>query len=187
MASYAAWAARWRVPMHFLLAAVVLWFARPTQGLLAGGVGLILIGLAVRAWAAGHLRRDIDLTLSGPYAHLRHPLYFGSAFILAGFALASGRAWLAALLALYFLLLFVPTLRREERERHGRAPELFAAYRASVPALLPRLRPAKIPLAEDSPQTARFDPQLYLRNQEWRALAGCAVVLALLYGKILWR
>lgn len=187
MASYAAWAARWRVPMHFLLAAVVLWFAHPTQRLLLSGVGFILVGLAVRAWAAGHLRRDIDLTVSGPYAHLRHPLYFGSAFILAGFAVASGRAGLAVLLALYFLLLFVPTFRREERQRLARAPELFAAYRASVPALLPRLRPAKIPLAEGSSGTASFDPQLYLRNQEWRALLGCAVVLAVLYGKILWR
>lgn len=172
---------RWRVPLHFLLAIPVLWFARPTARLLGVGAVLIAVGLAVRAWAAGHLRRDSPLTVSGPYAYLRHPLYLGSAFLLAGFAVASGRGGLAVLLGLYFVLLFVPVLRREERERRLASPELYAAYAAQVPSFWPRLRPA------GGPETrARFDPQLYLRNREWRAALGCAALLALLYGKMAW-
>ena len=74
MADYAGWAARLRVPLHFVLAAVVLGFAHPTGTLLAAGTALVAAGLAVRAWAAGHLRRDQPLTTSGPYAYVRHPL-----------------------------------------------------------------------------------------------------------------
>lgn len=180
MASYADWAARLRVSLHFLLAAVMLWLAQPTSPRLEMGAGLIALGLVVRGWAAGHLRRDQPLTASGPYAHLRHPLYLGSALIFSGFAVAADSWWLAALVVAYFALVFVPVMRREERERRARAPELYPAYAAQVPALLPRLRPARI--AAESP--ARFDFRLYLRNREWQALAGCAVLVALLWAKI---
>lgn len=186
MASYAEWAARWRVPLHFVLAAVVLLLALPQPRWLAAGAGLVTVGVLVRAWAAGHLRRDPDpsgLTVSGPYAHLRHPLYFGSALILLGFAAASGRVSLAALLAAYFLFLFVPVLRREERNLRAAFPEEYSAFAARVPAFLPRLTPAR-GLGEASAQ--KFDGQLYLRNQEWRSALGSSAALALLYAKMLW-
>lgn len=172
---------RWRVRLQFLLVVPVLWFARPTPRLLAVGAGLVLLGLAVRAWATGHLRKDSPLTVSGPYAHLRHPLYLGSGLILAGFAVASGRVWLAALLAFYFLLLFVPVMGREERERRAAAPELYAAYAAQVPAFLPRLRPAR-----SGEAAVTYDAGLYRRSREWRAALGCGLLLALLCAKLLW-
>ncbi|MFB3127731.1 MAG: isoprenylcysteine carboxylmethyltransferase family protein [Candidatus Acidiferrales bacterium] len=185
MASYGCWAARRRVPLHFLLAAVVLLFARPVPELLGAGAILVAAGVAVRAWAAGHLRREGAVTVTGPYAHLRHPLYLGTAFILAGFAVAAGRAGLAALVGLYFVALFVPVMRREERERRAAASELYSAYASRVPAFLPRLRPARVS-EPTGPGGTRFDPQLYLHNREWRSVLGCAALLAILYGKMIW-
>jgi len=179
--SYADWAARWRVPLHFVVAVVALVFARPTPALMVGGAALVAAGLAVRGWAAGHLRKEQPLTTSGPYAHLRHPLYFGTAIILAGFAVACGRLWLALLLAAYFVLLFVPVMRREERERSALAPVGYREYAAEVPAFFPRLRGYKGPDAR-----ARFDFALYLRNREWQAAAGCAAALAVLWAKCMW-
>ncbi len=180
MADYAGWAARLRVPLHFALAVLVLEFAHPTGALLAVGAAMVAAGLVVRAWAAAHLRRDQPLTTSGPYAYLRHPLYLGSAFILAGFALAAGRWWLGAVVGLYFLLVFLPVLGREEREREAAAPADYAAYRSQVPALVPyRGRYGAAP-------AARFDWQLFRSNREWRASAGCAVLLALFYAKMVW-
>ena len=137
---------------------------------------LVVLGLLMRGWAAGHLRRDSSVTVSGPYAHLRHPLYLGSAFILAGFAAAGAEPIFALIAAAYFLILFVPVMRREERERRSGAADLYAAYAAQVSALWPRLRPAQL---EGSAN--RFDWKLYFRNREWRAALGCAVLLALLY------
>ena len=179
-AGYAAWAARLRVPLHFALAVLVLGFAHPTGTSLAAGAALVAVGLAVRAWAAGHLRRDLTLTTSGPYAYVRHPLYLGSAFILAGFALVAGRGWVGAVVALYFLLVFLPVLGREEREREVAAPAEYAAYRSQVPALVPyRGRYGAAP-------AAHFDWQVFRSNREWRASGGCALLLALFYAKMLW-
>src|ERR1700749_2039584 len=78
--------ARWRVRVGYLLAIVVLVLAHPTpKGVVLGGaVGLI--GLWVRALAAGHLHKQEMLTVSGPYAHTRNPLYFGVAFLPAAVA-----------------------------------------------------------------------------------------------------
>ncbi len=182
MASYAAWAARFRVPLHFLLALLFFIFAQPEPHLLAAGAVVVGVGLGLRAWAAGHLRRDTPVTVSGPYAHLRHPLYLGSAIILAGFAVVGGRLWLAALLAAYFLLLFVPVMRHEERARLALASEQYAAYRAAVPAFFPRFRPARL----GEPSRVRFNFRLYLRNKEWRGAVGCPLILLLLWGKMVW-
>lgn len=179
MASYADWAARWRVPLHFVMAAVALVFAQPRPELLAGGAALITLGLGLRAWAAGHLRKAEPLTTSGPYAHLRHPLYFGTALILAGFAVACGLLWLALLLAAYFVLLFAPVMRREERERSKLTLEGYAEYAAQVPAFWPRLRAY-------SGAGVKFDVSLYLRNREWQAALGSGAALALLWAKCLW-
>jgi protein-S-isoprenylcysteine O-methyltransferase Ste14 len=176
---YADWAARWRVPLHFALAAVALVFAQPRPELLAGGAAIVAAGLAVRAWAAGHLRKEQPLTTSGPYAHLRHPLYFGTAILLAGFAVACGRLWLVLLLGAYFVLLFVPVMRREERERTKLALDGYAEYAGRVPAFWPRLR--ALPGA-----AGRFDVSLYLRNREWRAAIGCGAALAVLWAKWMW-
>jgi len=180
VADYAGWAARLRVPLHFALAVVVLAFAHPTGTLLAAGAAVVAGGLALRAWAAGHLRRNQPLTTSGPYAYVRHPLYLGSALVLAGFALAAGRWWLGAVVGLYFLLVFLPVLGREEREREAAAPADYAAYRSQVPALVPYCGRYGAALA------ARFDWQVFGANREWRAELGCAVLLALFYAKMVW-
>jgi len=182
VADFAALAARLRVPLHFALAAVLFWLARPTPSLLAAGAVLVALGLLVRGWAAGHLRRELPLTVSGPYTRLRHPLYLGSALILAGFALASGEPIFGLIVAVYFLIVFVPVMRREERERQAGAAGLYAAYAAQVPALMPRIRPAQL---EGSGK--EFDWQQYSRNREWRAGAGCVILLVGLYAKMVWR
>jgi protein-S-isoprenylcysteine O-methyltransferase Ste14 len=180
--SYAEWAARLRVPLHFLLALLFFAFAQPEPVLLPASAVVVVLGLGLRAWAAGHLRRDSPVTVSGPYAHLRHPLYWGSAIILVGFAVTGGLLWLAGLLAVYYLLVFIPVMRHEERTRLTLASEQYAAYRTQVPAFLPRLRPAQ--MGEQS--RARFTFHLYLANQEWRAAVGCALLLLLLWGKMRW-
>ncbi len=184
MASLAEWAARWRVRLHFPLGIVYLFFARPVPWMLAAGAGVIALGLLVRAWAAGHLQKESGVTVSGPYAHVRHPLYLGSVIILAGFAVAAAHPWLAVWLALSFLFFYVPALKREEQERGTGSPDFYVLYRALAPALWPRLRPVRFrqPAAADSAR--RFAMSRYRVNREWRAAASCAAVLLLLYAKI---
>ncbi len=70
-----------RVPLGFLFGAVFLIFARPERvTLIIGGI-IAVVGVLIRAWASGHIRKNQNLAVSGPYAYTRNPLYLGS-FVL---------------------------------------------------------------------------------------------------------
>ena len=177
------WAAGRRVRLHFPLALIYLVLARPTPNLLVSGLGIVLVGLLVRAWAAGHLHKESGVTVSGPYAHVRHPLYLGTILILAGLTAAAGSGWVAALVAAYFVFFYLPVLRREEQERLRGVPDLYELYCALVPALIPRLSPARFrqPAAEFN---RRFAFRQYRVNREWQAAVGCSVLFLLLLARM---
>ncbi|HEU4837195.1 MAG TPA: methyltransferase, partial [Pyrinomonadaceae bacterium] len=84
------WIQRWRVPLGFLCGAAFIFFARPTPRALLIGASVSVLGLALRAWAAGHIRKNAQLATSGPYAFTRNPLYLGSFLLGLGFTIASG-------------------------------------------------------------------------------------------------
>lgn len=157
-------ARRLRLPLGFALAAAYLIFARPsTLGLMTGGL-VALVGLLIRAWAAGHIEKDDRLATSGPYAHTRNPLYFGSFLIAAGFAIAVHWALLLLVIA-FFLLIYAPNIERERRHIRERFGEAYDNYARNVPAFLPRGTPWQ---PEGTP-TGRFSWELYMRHEEWKA------------------
>ena len=88
-----------------------------------------LIGLWLRAWASGHLEKNMRLAESGPYAYVRNPLYLGTLIVAAGFAIASRRWLLAALFAVVFLLIYLPAIQLEEQHLRKLFPS-FAPYRS---------------------------------------------------------
>ena len=128
----------------YLAGLAILVFFPPEPHVLARVLPVIGVGAILRGWGAGHLVKNHELTVTGPYAHLRHPLYLGTILIATGFALAvTGWVSLLALVALWpwFALRYFP---RKERSESRRLEELygerFERYRAAVPALWPRLR-----------------------------------------------
>ncbi len=171
-------ARRIRVPVSFLLAAVYLWQAHPTARSLAAGSAIAFCGLALRALASGHVRKDCQLTTTGPYAYTRNPLYLGSLVVVAGFAVAAWNPWLAAGVLLLFFLLYLPTIRNEEEYLRQTFPA-FAEYERRVPRFLPRLRAEK-------PAEGGFSRELYLQHREYNAILGAALMLAALIVKLLW-
>src|SRR5215467_14322769 len=106
---------RWRVRLGYPLAAAVLWFSSPApRSILLGGVVGVL-GLCIRAYAAGYLHKQEVLTVTGPYAYTRNPLYLGSAVLALGAAIAM-RSWTSAfLLLLYFAAFYWIVMQREEK------------------------------------------------------------------------
>jgi protein-S-isoprenylcysteine O-methyltransferase Ste14 len=160
---YADFVARLRVPSGFALVAAFAWFSHPDARSLAYGLPISLIGLAVRAWAAGHLAKNQSLAASGPYAYTRNPLYLGTLLVAAGLAVAARSAGLGALFAAVFLCIYLPVIQLEQQHLRSLFPE-YAAYAARVPALLPRMTPAGQPRA--------FQWKLYLKNREYQAAAG---------------
>ena len=173
------WMQRWRVPLGFICAPLFFWLARPTARTLAVGGIVSLLGLGLRAWGSGHLRKNAVLATSGPYAHTRNPLYLGSFFMGLGFTIASGWWPLGSLFAALFLGIYWPVMRVEE----GHLTELFGddyrIYAESVPLFAPRLSPYSDALR------ARFDASLYWRYREYQAGLGVLAALAILAAKAL--
>jgi protein-S-isoprenylcysteine O-methyltransferase Ste14 len=161
--AYADVVARLRVPAGFLLVAAFGWWARPTAGSLAAGLPVAAAGLALRAWAAGHLAKNERLAVSGPYAWCRNPLYLGTLVVAAGLAAAARQPWLAVLFAAVFAGVYLPVVELEEQHLRKLFPE-YEEYAARVPWLWPR-RPGRA-------GGERFRWSLYLKNQEYNALAG---------------
>ena len=152
-----------RLRIGFLFGIAYLVFARPTAGGLLLGLPVALIGLLIRAWAAGHIIKGERLTTSGPYAHTRNPLYFGSFLIAAGFALAAHWSLLLVVIAL-FVFIYGPTIEQERSEISARFPADYAPYEANVPAFAPRLTPWTGQTGGDS-----FSFSRYVRQREWQA------------------
>ena len=178
MTKAGAFLARWRVRLGYPLALLVLWFARPTLRSIWLAIPVGILGLLVRALAAGHLHKQEVLTVTGPYACTRNPLYFGSAILTLATAIAT-RSWIsAAILCGYFALFYAVVMQREEeelRQLHGPA---FEEYVKSVPLFFPRLTPAKM-----SPESqGSFSFEQYKKNHEFQAAIGFVLLLAALFG-----
>ena len=167
---YADLVAKLRVPSGFLLVAAFLWLASPTWTSLALGLPISILGLALRAWAAGHLEKNRTLAASGPYAYVRNPLYLGTLAVAAGFVVASRQWVLGVLFAAVFVLIYLPVVELEEEHLRSLFPE-YARYAQRVPRLWPQF-------TVNDPKPFRW--AVYRRNQEYQALAGFLVGVAVL-------
>jgi protein-S-isoprenylcysteine O-methyltransferase Ste14 len=171
---------RWRVRVGYPVGIAAFWFARPQPKWLFCGVGIAALGLLLRAYAAGHLRKHKQLATSGPYAYTRNPLYLGSVFLAAGFSVAS-HSWISTVLLAAYLLVFYPVvIRREQKELRTLYGDSFVEYASKVPAFWPRLSPA-------TSSGERFSWTLYRQNREYEAAIGLAVAVAILWLLMLWR
>src|SRR3974390_2335182 len=112
--SWSRLARRIRVPRGFLFAAFYFWRARPDWFSLGAGAAVAALGVWVRAMASGHVKKNEELTTSGPYAYCRNPLYLGSIIIAAGFAIAARDIWVALGIVLLLVAIYVPVIRSEE-------------------------------------------------------------------------
>jgi hypothetical protein len=168
--------ARWRVRLGYPLAIIVLVLAHPTPQSILYGALVGIVGLLIRALAAGHLHKQAVLTITGPYAHTRNPLYFGSAILTLGVAIAT-HSWIPASLLLgYFTLFYSIVMRREERELRAHHGSSFDEYDHSVPLFFPRLTPANLAGSREG----AFSIAQYKRNREYRAAIGFLLLLLVL-------
>lgn len=180
MSDAAAIFARWRVRLGYLLAVIVLWFARPAPKFILAGAVIGLCGLWLRGYAAGYLHKQEILTVTGPYAHTRNPLYLGSAILAVG-AGVSSHSWIsAAVLLIYFALVYSVVMRREENELVMQHGEAFRQYAAAVPLFFPRITPAN----HGGAGAARFSLAQYRKNHEYEAAVGYLLLLGVLL--LLW-
>jgi protein-S-isoprenylcysteine O-methyltransferase Ste14 len=146
---------------------------------LAIGAAVSILGLIFRAWAAGHIRKNDALAVSGPYAYTRNPLYLGSFFLGLGFTVAANRWELALLFTALFLGIYFPVMRVEASTLAELFGDDYDIYRGAVPLFFPRLTPFR----EGESGIIRFDGGLYMRYREYRAMVGLVAAWGLLLFK----
>jgi protein-S-isoprenylcysteine O-methyltransferase Ste14 len=177
---YPAWAARWRVPLGFAFGIAYVVFCQPALWPLVSGGVVALLGLLLRAYAAGCLDKNRSLAMSGPYARTRNPLYLGSFVMGAGFAIA-GNSWAVGLAFLgLFFLVYWPVMRREEKFLRQQFGETYERYASAVPFFLPTGRRG---LVVGEP----FRWERYRKNREYQAAFGCFVGIVFLALKMMLR
>jgi Phospholipid methyltransferase len=167
-ASLAGFLARRRVSLGFVFAVAVLYFSRPTWTSIAAGAAVGATGEAIRVWAAGHLEKSREVTSSGPYRFTRHPLYLGSSIMGLGVAIASRSLVVTLLTIVYMGATIAAAIRTEEaflRRQFGDAYDAYAASRGPLAA-------------------RRFSVVRAWRNREYRAVAGFAMFVVLLIGRM---
>lgn len=181
MSDWASFVARWRVRLGYPLALLVLWFAQPDPTSIVIGAAVAFVGVLIRAYAAGYLHKQEVLTVTGPYAYTRNPLYFGSSILALGAAIAM-RSWISAILLLaYFAIVYWVVMKREEQELRAKHREAFDQYAARVPLFFPKP-------SSDSPageSAAHFSVAQYRKNHEQDAFFGFLLLILLLI--IRWR
>jgi protein-S-isoprenylcysteine O-methyltransferase Ste14 len=156
--------ARWRVPLGFVTAALTLALASPTRRSCALGFALAAAGELIRIWAAGHLEKSREVTRSGPYVHMRHPLYVGSSVIAAGIVIAANSVVVAIMAAAYMAATIVAAVRTEEAFLRKTFGDTYDRYSSSTAA----------------PMRRRFSLERAIRNREYRAVIGLLAGFALL-------
>jgi protein-S-isoprenylcysteine O-methyltransferase Ste14 len=164
--SYADVVQRLRVASGFVLLFTFAWFSQPTLESMLIGIPISVAGLAMRAWAAGHLVKNERLATGGPYAYMRNPLYAGTLLAAAGIVVACRSALLAWIFATAFILVYLPVIELEEQHLRKLFPN-YDEYASRVNRLLP-IR--KWPGNKD-----RFSVAVYLRNEEYKAALGFGV------------
>src|SRR5438105_8996044 len=148
---------RLRVPLGFVLAAGVLYFAEPTGKSILMCLPVAIAGAVFRALAAGVIKKDAVIATSGVYAMTRNPLYFGSSLLACGFAIMSRNDVAGILLLLPFSVIYPVVILREEAHLEQLFPDEFRAYRSKVPRFFPRLTAAG---------SRDFSVHQYLSNRE---------------------
>jgi hypothetical protein len=161
--------ARLRVPFGFIAGAAAFYLARPTPRSILIGGAIAVPGELLRIWASGHLTRWREVTRSGPYKFFPHPLYVGSTIMGVGFAVAAARLAAAVLVALYLAITFTAAVRFESRELTQQFGDTYAAYRDGRATAADRT----------------FSFERVISNREYRAAAGLAIGLALLWVRTL--
>jgi protein-S-isoprenylcysteine O-methyltransferase Ste14 len=160
--------ARLRVPLGFAATALAFFLAQPSWTTWRFGLVVAVIGEVVRLWASGHIEKGREITRSGPYRFVRHPLYLGSALLGLGFGVAANHLAVAVLTLLYLGLTLTAAARSEEAHLDEKFGGAYSSYRAG----------------EMAPADRPYSWRRVIENREYQAVAGLVGAFVVLWWKL---
>lgn len=126
----------------YLLTLLLIFFAHPTLSSFLVGLILIVPGEALRIWACGHLKKNKEVTTTGPYAYVKNPLYLGTLFIMTGFCIMTRNYYIMGLGIAIFLIYYIPFKKKAESDRLQQIfGETWSQYDKNVPDYIPNIYP----------------------------------------------
>lgn len=106
------------------------------------GALVTLGGEWLRLWAAGHLRKNKQLTTTGPYSYVKNPLYIGTLLITIGYSAMAQNIYIMIGGFVWFFIYYAPYKKKQENEKLvGSFGDAWTVYDKAVPDYLPRLTP----------------------------------------------
>jgi len=170
---------RWRVRGHFISIILSVFLAKPNIYSLLSGIGFVVLGLLLRGWACGHLKKEKRLAVSGPYKYTRNPLYLGNLIIGMGIVAGARSWWVLAIFIAYFLKFYPVVIIKEKNKMQQLFPQEYKEYSSKVPLFIPSLKPyAEAP-------DVRFNWAIYKKNKELRALIWGIIFWIILFLKMI--
>ena len=130
---------RWRQYLGVAFLIVLVLLGKPVAILFYIGSLFVLLGIATRLWASGHVKKNKVLATTGPYAFVRHPLYVGNHLIAVGYCLASALWWSIFAWAAIALIFYPNAIRDEDQRLAQRFPAEWNEWSSKTNALIPRL------------------------------------------------
>ncbi len=168
-----------RVPL-FIGGILLILFSKPNPTGIVVGLILIILGEAIRIWAAGHLQKNEVLTVSGPYSYVKNPLYIGSIFITTGFCILSDNIYILAALTFMFCFHYIPYKKRVEGDRLRKIFGVkYEDYDQKVPEYIPRLTPY-------SEENSKWQLKNFIENSEWGIIVLVAIGILVILSKPYW-
>ena len=128
---------------------------------------LAVAGAGARIWGAGNLAKNQEVTRTGIYRMVRHPLYLGNCLIFLAFLITLDRLLVGSLLFLgVVLFLHYPPMLQEEARLAQQYPLQYEAMKGT-PRLVPNVLKVREACTTDS-----FCIHRVRRNYGLRALWG---------------
>lgn len=166
-----------RVPLMLLGTAVLVALIHD-RAAFWWGVPCVIAGELVQVWASSHLSKNTVFTVSGPYSHVRNPMYIGRFTLMLGLFVMTGIVPLVLAYVVLFAWYAQVRVKREERRLQRIFAPDYQQYCSAVKRWLPRLQPYSGAAA----RYARWS-QACVNNEHWNLLA-VAALLALIYARI---
>jgi len=169
---------RARIPASILMALAIIVFAKPTLSSWLIGFSVVVIGEALRIWASGHIHKSAQVTCTGPYAMVRHPLYLGHFLIASGFCIAGDSLIAFIIVSISFFIIYIPTWKNEEKNLTELFGDTYTDFMANTPALLPRWNRGVF--------SGSFSWELVSQHREWNHVTGLLVGMVAMFALTFW-
>jgi protein-S-isoprenylcysteine O-methyltransferase Ste14 len=178
---------KYRIKLTKLITIILLLVAKPySWKLFAIGMGIALCGELFRVWTSGHLKKDKELAVSGPYCMVRNPLYVGSFLMAIGFAISCYNyafpiRTFALIITVFvgFRLIYDVQIKAEERHLANLFGNDYNDYKSGVPSFIP-----KFSALSNAIKTGAFSGAQMIKNKEHVTVLGFVTIAALIGLKI---